>query len=58
MRRILQIASWTALAGVIIPPCVFLGGGMDLSVVKVWMLVASVLWFVTVPFWMGRTDEP
>ena len=49
-----MVISWLALAGAIIPPCVFLGGGMELPQVKTWMLVSTVIWFATVPLWMGR----
>jgi hypothetical protein len=54
MRTVLQIASWIALAATIIPPVMYLTGGMTLPHVKTWMLVATVTWFVTVPLWMGR----
>lgn len=57
MRTLAQILSWIALIGVFAPSLVYLGGGMTLEAMKTWMLVFTVVWFVTVPFWMGR-DEP
>jgi len=54
MRVIAQLISWIALAGVIVPPLAFLAGSLGLPEVKTWMLFCSVLWFVTVPWWMGR----
>lgn len=57
VRRILQVASWIALAGIIVPPAMFLSGSMDLPAVKTWMLVATVAWFVVTPLWMGR-EQP
>jgi hypothetical protein len=54
MKKIAQIVSWTALAGVIAPPVVYLAGGITLDTVKTWMLVFTILWFATTPLWMGR----
>jgi hypothetical protein len=54
MKTIAQIASWLALAATILPPALFLGGGMELSQVQSWMLIGTVLWFVATPLWMER----
>ena len=54
MKTLTQIISWLALAATIVPPVLYLGGGMELDRVKVWMLIATIVWFVTVPLWMGR----
>ena len=57
MKRVLQIASAFALAGTIVPSAIYLGGGIELPVVKGWMLASTILWFATVPFWMGRGPD-
>jgi len=58
IRRVLQIVSWLALAGTILPSCVFLAGQMGLDAVKTTMLVATVAWFAATPFWMtDKADE-
>ena len=54
MRTLAQIISWLALATIIVPPIMYLGGSIELDRVKWLMLVASIVWFVTVPIWMGR----
>jgi len=54
MRTITQIISWIALAGTIVPSLLYLNGSMDLPAVKMWMLIATVVWFATVPLWMDR----
>ena len=54
MKTLAQIISWLALATTIIPALMYLTGGIELHRVKLWMLVATVVWFVTVPIWMGR----
>ncbi|MCA9234901.1 MAG: hypothetical protein KDA44_05495 [Planctomycetales bacterium] len=53
-RRILQVASWLSLAALIGPPTAFLAGRMELDAMKIWMLVATVTWFIVTPLWMGR----
>ena len=57
MKRIVQVISWLALAVTILPSVVFLSGKVDLDHVKVAMLVATVVWFVVTPLWMGRKER-
>ena len=54
MKRISQILSGLAFAGLLILPCVYLGGGVSLPALKVWLLALTVAWFVSVPCWMDR----
>jgi hypothetical protein len=49
-----KVISWVALAGVILPGVLYLSGGIRLEAAKAWMIACTVLWFVTVPLWMGR----
>lgn len=60
MKSILKLLSWAALGLVIIPPVLYLAGGLAKPAMSSLMLVGTLLWFATVPFWMGRdaTDEP
>jgi high-affinity nickel permease len=54
-RTLTQIISWLALAGVIVPPVLFLAGHLTLDTVKQWMLAATIVWTVATPFWMKET---
>ena len=54
MKLIAQVVSWLALAATLVPSVLYLSGNVDLSQVKNWMLAATVVWFVAVPWWMGR----
>jgi hypothetical protein len=54
MRVVLQVVSWAALAGTIVPPALYLNGQITLDDTKLAMLVATVVWFATAPLWMGR----
>lgn len=54
MRRILQLISWIALIATALPSILFLQGSVDLDGVKRTMLVATIVWFMTTPLWMGR----
>jgi hypothetical protein len=57
MQLILKVISWMALAAVIVPSVLFLSGRMDLPTLKLVMLIATVVWFVATPCWMGRTSS-
>jgi len=54
MRRTLQVISWIACAGTILPSLLFLLEKMDLPRTKWWMLLATIVWFAITPLWMGR----
>jgi len=51
-KRIGQLLSALALAGTIIPPCLFFADVLALPAVLPWMLGATVLWFIATPLWM------
>ena len=58
IRRVLQIVSWLALAGTILPSCIFLAGQMELGIAKAAMFLATIAWFVATPLWMhDKPDE-
>ena len=54
MRRILQIISWVSLAGSILPSILYLAGRITLDQSIVWLNVATIVWFIATPLWMGR----
>jgi hypothetical protein len=54
MRKITQIISWLSLVALMVPPILYMTDSMQLPAIKTWMLVFSVVWFVTVPLWMDR----
>jgi len=57
MRAIYQLISWLALAATVLPSVIFMTGKMDLDRVKLWMLVAMLVWFVVTPLWMERKSH-
>lgn len=52
MKRLTQALSLLALAGTVLPPCLFFTGQLDLTAMQRWMLAAAVLWFAATPLWM------
>ena len=61
MHMLLRVVSYLALLGTISPPVAYAAGAMQSETMKLWMLVATVAWFATTPFWMGRSrseDSP
>lgn len=57
MKSFAQIISWLALAGVIVPPLLFMANTLTLTQVKTWMLIATIVWFIATPIWMERRKE-
>jgi hypothetical protein len=57
MRTVAQILSGVALIGTLAPAVAYLAGSLTLDAVKTCMLVSTIVWFVTVPVWMGRADK-
>ena len=55
MPRLAKILSYLALVGTIVPAILYLADRVALPALKLAMLIATLVWFVTVPFWMGRT---
>lgn len=49
LYRILQLIGLAALAGSIVPACLFMAGRMDLDAMKTAMLVATIVWFIAIP---------
>lgn len=56
MKKILLIVSFIGLGLVICPAILYLAGTLDKPPMKHLMLIGTVLWFVSVPFWM-RPDK-
>ena len=52
MKSIAIAVSAAALAGTIIPAVMYFFGRADLDAVKLWMLVATAVWFVATPVWL------
>ncbi len=52
MKLVAQILSAIALTGTIGPAVLFFADRLDLAQAQRWMLIASMLWFITAPIWM------
>jgi hypothetical protein len=57
MRLVLQLISWIALAGTLLPSVLFCTGSLSQETVKVIMLISTVVWFIATPLWMGKKQE-
>ncbi len=51
-RLILQCISGAALAVVILAALLFFGDRLTLPHTQAWLLVGTVAWFASAPFWM------
>jgi len=54
MKTIALLISLLGLALVIGPALSYLLGSLDKETMKSLMLAGTLVWFVSVPFWMGR----
>jgi hypothetical protein len=54
MSTSLKLASWAGLALTLLPSFAVFRGSLSLEAFKVVVLVGSVLWLGTAPFWINR----
>jgi len=57
MKTLLKILSFLALLIVIVPPAAYLAGKVEKPMMGILMLVGTIVWFLTVPFWMGGKKD-
>jgi high-affinity Fe2+/Pb2+ permease len=54
MQSFLKILSYLGLALTVVPSFLVFSGVIDLSYHKMLMLIGTLLWFLTAPFWMNK----
>ena len=54
MTALLRIVSYIALALTVLPSILYLGGTLTIEATKLWMLIATLIWFAATPFWMDK----
>ncbi len=57
MKKILEIISYLALVTVVAAPVLYYVGKLTLEQNKLWMLVATIVWFATASFWIGTKKK-
>lgn len=57
LRPILQFISTTALLGTILPSVLYFTGSLALPQCQHAMAIATIIWFLVTPLWMGRKPE-
>jgi len=57
MNAIAKVLAPLSLVATILPPLLFLFQAMSEGPMKVTMLVATIVWFATAPFWMKGGGE-
>ena len=60
MKVMLQIVSLIGLALVFVPSLAYLAGVLDKTTMTTIMLIGTLVWFASAPFWMGwrQADRP
>lgn len=54
MKSVLKIISYAGLAMTLIPPVLFLFNLIELSQLKLYMLIGMIIWFGSAVFWVGK----
>lgn len=57
MRTIAQIISYIALIVLVAAPILFYSAAITLERNKSMMLIATIVWFITAIYWMGKEKE-
>ncbi len=57
MKMLLKIGSFLGLVLTLVPPIIFFVGNLELSLMKGYMGIGMVLWFVTAPFWINKPSK-
>lgn len=57
MKKLLPLISILGLAVVILAPVLYLTGSTDKQSMTNAMLIGTLVWFATVPFWMGKQSS-
>lgn len=57
LTQVAKVLGLLSLAGTIVPPVCFLTKTLALEPMKLIMLIAMVVWFVTAPLWMKGGDH-
>ena len=57
MKKLLEIISYLALIAVVAAPVLFYAGKVDLDQNKLWMLIATVVWFASAACWIGTKKK-
>ena len=55
MKILAQLLSYAALVALVAAPVAYLTQRIGLDTTKTWMLISTLAWFGTAPFWMGRS---
>ncbi len=59
MKKLLMAVSIIALGLTVIPAFMVWQGGLEWDTHAQLMLLGTILWFATAPFWMGKSpDQP
>jgi hypothetical protein len=58
MKKLLEVISYFSLIMIVAAPVMFYMGKHDLDQNMQWMLIATIVWFVSASFWIGRKKEP
>lgn len=57
MKPVIKLISYIGLGLTIIPSFLVMTGNITLDSNKMIMLIGTIIWFITAPTWMNKTEE-
>jgi uncharacterized RDD family membrane protein YckC len=57
MKQLLQMISLAGLILTLIPSILFFLGEISQSTQNLWMLIGTILWFLSAVFWLGGKEK-
>jgi len=57
MKAISKILAPLSLVATIVPPVLFMMKAMPANTMKAILLIATVVWFATAPFWLKGAED-
>ncbi len=56
MNSIIKLISYFGLALTIIPSILVFAGFTTLETSKIFMIIGTIIWFISAPSWMNKTE--
>ena len=56
MKNLIKVISYIELGLTLVPAFLVFVGNIDLDSNKMLMLFGTIIWFVTAPIWMNKTE--
>lgn len=56
MRSLIKLVSYIGLGLTLIPSLLVFAGSISIELSKTLMLIGTIIWFISTPIWMNKTN--